>query len=285
MLFDVTHISEYTFSQPVFLEPHIVRLRPQQDHRQNLLTYELEVEPEAAGVSTCADLDGNVIYNLWFELLHERLAITTRFRLETLNRQPLNFLLEPLGSDLPMKYDQDRVGVLAPYREREDADATVDLLCEEVGKEVRWQTLPFLHALSGRVFQTIKPMKRHQGDPWKAGKTLGRGQGSCRDLAVLFMDACRVAGLAVRFVSGYHGEGSDLKKPELHAWAEVYLPGAGWRGFDPTIGAMVSDKHVALAAAPNPRATAPITGTFRGSGATSQMRTSIKMIVTDSSDN
>ena len=102
MVFDVTHISEYTFSQPVFLEPHVVRLRPQQDHQQNLLTYKMEVDPEPAGVSPCTDLDGNVTERVWFGGLHPGLAITTRFQLETLNSQPLNFLLESSGSDLPL---------------------------------------------------------------------------------------------------------------------------------------------------------------------------------------
>ena len=89
-------------------------------------------------------------------------------------------------------------------------------------------------------------------------------QGACRDFAVLFIDACRCVGLAARFVSGYQDAYRSMGKRDLHAWAEVYLPGAGWRGYDPTRGLAVADHHVAVAAAADPQNAAPVTATYRG---------------------
>lgn len=95
---------------------------------------------------------------------------------------------------------------------------------------------------------------------------LSQGAGACRDLSVLFLAACRHVGLPARFVSGYHEGPPERGERELHAWAETYLPGGGWRGFDPSLGLAVADRHVAVAAAPDPRGAAPVAGTFRGPG-------------------
>jgi transglutaminase-like putative cysteine protease len=102
-------------------------------------------------------------------------------------------------------------------------------------------------------------------------------QGACRDLAVLFIDACRCVGLAARFVSGYQDAYRSMGKRDLHAWAEVYLPGAGWRGYDPTRGLAVADHHVAIAAAADPQNTAPVTATYRGSNVEAELITEVSI--------
>src|SRR5262249_17936328 len=102
-------------------------------------------------------------------------------------------------------------------------------------------------------------------------------QGACRDLAVLFIDACRCLGIAARFVSGYQEGYGSTAKQDLHAWAEVYLPGAGWRGYDPTHGLAVADRHGAVAAAPDPLNAAPVTATYRGDNVTSEMNTQVSV--------
>lgn len=111
-------------------------------------------------------------------------------------------------------------------------------------------------------------MVRPNGDAYEPAVTLKRGQGACRDLTVLFMEACRSVGLSARFVSGYAEGLSTRDDGELHAWAEIYLPGAGWRGFDPTLGLAVADRHVAIAASPIPVGAAPVSGSFRADSAT-----------------
>ena len=142
------------------------------------------------------------------------------------------------------------------------------------------ETVPFLGLITHRIHETCEAVVRHHDDPWPASVTLAERRGACRDLAVLLTTACRAVGLAARFVSGYQAGDPEQTERELHAWAEVYLPGAGWRGYDPMRGTAVSDQHVALAAGLTPRAAAPTSGTFRGTGATSTLHTDVSMIVT-----
>ena len=152
---------------------------------------------------------------------------------------------------------------------------------EAIAGEVDRETTPFLSMLTSRIQEKSGLMLRRHGDPWPPSRTLTRGRGACRDLAVLMMDACRAMGLAARFVSGYQEGDPRRTERELHAWVEVYLPGAGWQGYDPACGLAVSDRHVALVAGATPRAAAPTSGTFRGTGAISTMRTDIRMKVTN----
>ena len=285
MLFEVTHTIEFSYSQPVFLEPHTVRLRPRCDSQQKVLDFHLVVEPTPAGLTPCNDLDGNLTDYVWFEGLQDLLNITASFSLETLRLDPFDFILEPSAVVLPMAYSPELSAALTAHRARADSGGEVAHFAEEVAREIDWETVPFLGALTSRIHQTCEGIIRPVNDPWPASETLAKRQGSCRDTAVLLMDACRSVGIAARFVSGYQEGVLNQTERELHAWVEVYLPGAGWRGYDPTLGLAVSDRHIAVAAGPTPRATAPTSGAFRGTDATSTMRTDIRMNITGSDSN
>lgn len=280
MLFEGTHITEYSYSQPVFLEPQSVRLRPRDDGWQKLLDFDMRVEPPPAGLFPCIDLDGNVTDRMWFNGLWEVFTITTTFKVETLRTNPFDFLLDPAAVALPMTYTEEDVAALGPYRVRATSGDEVARFAEGIANEVDRKTVPFLDLLTWRIQETCGCIVRRLGDPWPASVTLTRRQGACRDLAVLSMDACRAVGIAARFVSGYQEGDRKRTERDLHAWVEVYLPGAGWRGYDPTSGLAVSDRHVAVAAGLTARAAAPTSGTFRGTGATSTMSTDIRMMVT-----
>lgn len=130
---------------------------------------------------------------------------------------------------------------------------------------------PFLSALASAMFSDFERTTRDVGPAYTPETTFAARQGTCRDLAVVFIDACRSQGIAARFVSGYAFERGREGSNDLHAWAEVYLPGAGWRGYDPTLGIAVADQHIPLAAAPEPLAAAPTSGAFRGTEAKSTM--------------
>ena len=121
------------------------------------------------------------------------------------------------------------------------------------------------------------PIVRHEGEPQPPLVTLTQGQGACRDYTVLFLEVCRIVGLAGRFVSGYFGGEPENEERHLHAWAEVYLTNAGWRGYDSMFGLAVADQHIALAAGATPSLAAPTTGTFRGTGVSYRMTTAISM--------
>lgn len=282
MIFDVTHITQFSYSKPVFLEPHSVRLRPRHDSSQRLLDFDMRVEPAPAGLSPCIDLDGNETTRIWFDGLQEIFKITTAFRVETLCTSPFDFVLEPAALVLPVAYTGELTAALAPYLHRATPSPHVDRFAQGIAQEVDNKTLPFVIALTRRIQEMCEFTLRPVGDPWPASVTLTRQQGTCRDFAVLLMDACRAAGLATRFVSGYQEGDPTRTERELHAWVEVYLPGAGWRGYDPTYGVPVSDQHVAVAAGLTPGAAAPTLGTFRGTGTDSTLWTEIRMRVTNS---
>ncbi|MBM3277498.1 MAG: transglutaminase family protein [Candidatus Handelsmanbacteria bacterium] len=136
-------------------------------------------------------------------------------------------------------------------------------------------TLRFLRSLNTHLHQHWGQLFRADGDPWHPERTLLERQGACRDLAVLFMAACRCQGLPARFVSGYQADAPLEEAHQLHAWAEVYLPGAGWRGYDPAQGLTVAERHVALAAGPTYELGRPTEGTFRCTGALSTLKAQI----------
>ena len=133
-------------------------------------------------------------------------------------------------------------------------------LAQDIATATQYNTLDFLFALNQRIYQDCQYLTRHTGEPFPAGVTWRSKQGSCRDFSVLFMEVCRAMGIAARFVSGYQEGDSNQQDRDLHAWAEVYLPGAGWRGYDPTLGLVVSDRHIPLAASAIPAYAAAVDG-------------------------
>jgi transglutaminase-like putative cysteine protease len=163
-----------------------------------------------------------------------------------------------------LRYVPSTAATLAPYLARPIASAEVDGWTKSIASSAGDETIAFLVALCREVRDQSMYTIREEGEPKTAGDTLKDKRGSCRDLAVLFMDACRAQGIAARFVSGYHDSRLNEGKRYMHAWGEVYLPGGGWRAFDPTLGLAVEDGHIAVAAAADPRDAAPVTGTFRG---------------------
>jgi transglutaminase-like putative cysteine protease len=136
-------------------------------------------------------------------------------------------------------------------------------LAQELRHDSQNWVVTFLSNLNERLYEECRYIIREEGAPMPASITWSRKEGSCRDLTVLFMEVCRAAGIGARFVSGYQEGDLDSTERHLHAWAEVYLPGAGWRGYDPTHGLAVSDRHIAIAASALPIYTAPITGKLK----------------------
>ena len=277
MFFEGAHTTTYVYSQPVFLEPQVIRLRPRCDVSQRLLHYELHLDPEPAGRSEYLEVEGNETTNVWFEGKTQRLTIITSLGVETLQDNPFAYLLEPDALRLPIVYASDIAPLLTPYQARYDDQDSVATFAHDIAKGVGSATIPFLNDLAQTIHDTCSYIVRPDGPPWSAEQTLGQKQGACRDLATLFIAACRVLGLAARFVSGYQGGHDVLSPQQLHAWVEVYLPGAGWRGYDPTLGLTVADHHVALAASAAPIHAAPTYGTFRGTGATATLNTDIQL--------
>ncbi len=267
----ITHRTGYTYGQPVFLDPHVLRLRPASDSTQRLESSDLSIDPRPAGRSTNIDLDGTDATVAWFEQMTNHLNIVATSTIETLRTNPFDFLWQG-EKRLPVRYPGSLPAVLAPYMGKE-VPVAVRTLATGVSDEAQSDPQAFLLTLTQRIHETCVQIRRDEGEPWPAEETLARGEGSCRDLTVLFMAACRSLGYAARFVSGYLAAESDFGY-DLHAWAEVYIPGGGWRAYDPTSGLAVTDQHIALARAATSRLAATVTGTYRGH-ATSTLETSL----------
>ena len=273
----VVHTTLYRYSSAVYLEPHIIRLRPREDASQRLARWTLDITPTPCGRTECLDQDGNTVVRAWFNSVTPELSLRSEFALETLRDNPFNYLLTPRDTKLPMEYAPPLRAPLVPYL-RDEHSPAVRAFAESLAAECDWQTIPFLSALNQRLFAVTRQVIREIGAPHAAETTLREQEGSCRDLAVLFCSACRAVGLAARFVSGYERDASLQENGDLHAWAEVYLEGAGWTGYDPSRALAVAASHVAVAAASDPLLASPVTGTYRGS-ASAKMEFSISMQV------
>jgi len=276
MLFEITHRTRYHYSCPVFLEPMTVRLRPRSDAAQTVRSYSVKCTPGSGGISHCIGLDGNNVDTIWFSGLHEDLLIEVCSVVETHCDNPFNFLVtDPVALSLPVKYEPHLAFVLAHYLTNDSDDPLLEEFAAEVMQAAKHETIPFLTLLSDRIHHRFEYMLREHGDPWTAEETIKQGRGSCRDFAVLFIDICRRAGIAARFVSGYC-IGDEAADSYMHAWVETYLPGAGWRGFDPSLGLSISNDYIAVAAGQRPQDAAPTNGSFRGS-AVATMKTEISI--------
>lgn len=267
MLFTIDHTTEYRFTRPVFLEPHQLRFQPRSDAAQRLVRFDLTIDPPPAGTSHVLDADGNLVTTAWFEDLHEHMTIHAASEVETLRENPFDYLLTPANSRLPVGYQPWELSQLSHACRRVNVPAAADPvreLAEKVREASRGELVPFLTRLSTTICDRFNLIRRESGAPWAPSVTFEQRQGACRDLAALFTDACRVVGLAARFVSGYQETYRSTDKRDLHAWAEVYIPGAGWRSYDPSRGLAVGDRHVAVAAAADPQNAAPVSATYRG---------------------
>lgn len=267
MKYQITHLTTYTYQQPVTLQPHLVRLRPASSACQTLHAFNLQVSPQPIGLSTIVDLDGNAIVKLWFTPdPTQQLRIQTDSIVETHRDNPFDFLLEAWATHLPIDYPLSLVTQLRPYLGDPlsgNLDPVAVTLAQQLLQTTQNNPVAFLSELNQQIYQTCQHMIRETGDPLPPGITWNQKLGSCRDLAVLFMETCRAAGLATRFVSGYwEGDLTKQEERHLHGWAEVYLPGAGWRGYDPTHGLAVGDRHITLVTSPIPRYTAPVSGAY-----------------------
>jgi transglutaminase-like putative cysteine protease len=284
MRLTIEHTTEYYFTRPVFFEPHQWRFQPRADGSQRLLRFDLAVEPSPAGLTRALDVEGNVVTLAWFEGIHERMVLRASSAVETLRENPFDYLLMSSNRRLPVTYQAWEVAQLGPALKRAFVPSHADPareMAEQLRGECRGELVPFLTQLADTIHHRFKVVHRDKGWPWPAATTMEQRQGACRDLAVVFIDVCRAAGLAARFVSGYQYSDDEKGTRDLHAWAEVYIPGAGWRGYDPTNGLAVSDRHVAVAAAADPIHAAPLIATYRGSDVQAELSAQIMVEVMD----
>jgi len=272
MQFTIRHQLTFNYDKPIFLEPMTILLCPAGNAQQQLLEHELQIAPEPAGRCWINDVHDNVGAVAWFNGLTDQLNLIATSRVQTLRDNPFDYLItDPAMLQLPLAPDY-YPPVFSHYLQREASSEQVQKFAHDVAEKANGQTLAFLNALTQSIHEQCKLVMREYGHAMTPEQTLTQREGACRDLTMLFLDACRYLGLPARFVSGYYLiEPEEPAPTELHAWAEVYLQGAGWRGYDPSAGLAVASRHVTVATSPAPAQAMPTQGTYRGTGAQSQM--------------
>jgi len=267
MRFTIRHSTLYSYSAPVRLGAHVLRLHPRHIGA-TILREHVRIEPAPASQTLDADPDGNRTTRVDFAGATDRLLIESSFDLETAPPTRLRHGLPLLPWRLQDEAWTAFGGAAGPAAGPHVRGYAADLLARAGG-----DALKFLDALNRDLFSRTDRKIRDSGYAQDPEETLTKAKGACRDLALLFMAAARSLGLPARFVSGYqaHAETPDGKR-YLHAWPEVFLPGVGWRGYDPTHGCAVADGHVALCAGPDQLSTMPVEGGFYGDGVTSTLK-------------
>ncbi|MGR9088379.1 MAG: transglutaminase family protein [Gammaproteobacteria bacterium] len=261
----ITHITQYQFAETVTLLPHKLLLRPREGPEIHIESSDIIIQPRHQ-LRWHRDVSDNTVAMATFTESSNHLSIASHVSLQHYDSQPLNFLVEDYAVSFPFHYDAVERLDLEPYLTvlyRQD-QPVMDAWLQQfwrAGQIV--ETYLLLEWINKAIATGFSYQQREEPGVQSPAMTLSKRAGSCRDFATLFTEACRYLGLAARFVSGYqysstllYGQGST------HAWSEVYLPGAGWKGFDSTSGEVVGHHHIAVAVSRHPESVPPVSGSF-----------------------
>ncbi len=262
----IKHVTTYQYAETVTLLPHKLLLRPREGHEIRIESAELIISP-AHHLQWQRDVYDNAVAQATFTEQGSQLSIDSRVLIQHYDDQPLNFLVADYAVLFPFQYNSAECADLGPYL---SAIFEQDRLLLSTWMHQFWQsgqvveTYLLLEWINKAIATGFTYKQREEPGVQGSAITLTRRAGSCRDFATLFIEACRSLGLAARFVSGYlysptlpRGQGAT------HAWSEVYLPGAGWKGFDSTSGEVVGNHHIAVSVSRHPESVPPVSGSFQ----------------------
>lgn len=265
MRLNIRHTTTYYYDQPVLLGPHYFRLTPRADSYEALRGHAVRIVPQPVSLNASLESDGSVSHNAHFNGETKVFSVESRIVLDLCPyKNPFDFLITPQQCRvLPMVYPSQLAEDLKIFLDSQKVNTAVRHFADDILQKSKNDALEFLITLAKTMKKEFVYEFRFAGAPNEPQKTLLYKRGSCRDWALLYMAAARAVGLASRFVSGYYFDAMP-QNPQLHAWVEVYIPGGGWKGFDPTLGLACYGRHIALASSASSALAAPIQGTFIG---------------------
>lgn len=266
--YKIIHRTYYNYTDNVTLGAHHLLLRPREDYELRIESFVLKIIPEAK-VFWHRDVEGNSVAIANFTRPIQQLTIESEVIIQQYNESPLDFIVADYAINYPFTYEPEDHFLLSPYMVLPD-QKTREILNHWIynvwKSSEQIQTYTLLQRLTSHIYTTLAYRAREEPGVQTAQKTLSFGSGSCRDFALLFMEAVKCLGLASRFVSGYlYAPLMSDQAGSTHAWAEVYIPGAGWKGFDPTIGDIVGMDHIPVAVARLAESAPPVAGSYVGS--------------------
>lgn len=277
----IYHLTHYMYDKPVRLGPQIIRLKPAAHSRTRVLSHSLKVTPENHFVNLQQDPYGNYLARFVFPDPVTEFKIEVDLIADMTVYNPFDFFVEEEATKWPFDYPENLAEDLSIYRKPEPTGPLLTKFLETIDKSPEQPTVDMVVGLNARLQREIGYIVRMEPGVQTPEETLERAKGSCRDTSWLLVQILRHLGLAARFVSGYliqltpdlkaldGPSGTEVDFTDLHAWAEVYLPGAGWIGLDPTSGLLTGESHIPLAATPHYKNAAPISGGYYGEAETS----------------